>query len=206
MTIRQLTQGLKRVKTELRESKTRSKDLGEELDLYLIKICDMEDEHEQRERDYLDQLQTQNNRIEELKALLAEFCVCETGSTCKACESTNDLDQEEPTFSFRWYQREAKRTAASTSTGEALCATGLGVAGEAGEVADYIKKVLLHGHELDKDKLVGELGDVLWYIALGASTIGIELHEVDARNIEKLRKRYPNGFSTEASINRSPEE
>jgi NTP pyrophosphatase (non-canonical NTP hydrolase) len=84
---------------------------------------------------------------------------------------------------------------------KAMCA--LGVAGEAGEVADYMKKVLFHGISMDREKLVKELGDVCWYIATLAHECSIPLAEVLEKNIEKLKKRYPAGFSTEASIARA---
>jgi len=205
MTVRQLTQRLKQVRKELEASKARSSELGEALDEHTNKITELEEEYEQRERELLDEQQAKQNRIEELESILNELCVCEAGESCKACENSAHLDQKEPTFSFRWYQREAYRTAGHDSHSEGLCAVGLGVAGEAGEVADYLKKVLLHGHTLDKDKLVKELGDVMWYIALAASIIDVPLSEIASRNIEKLRKRYPDGFSPQASINR-PEE
>lgn len=83
-----------------------------------------------------------------------------------------------------------------------LAINALGVAGEAGEVADLVKKHVGHGHALDRDKLAKELGDVLWYVAALAHDIGIDLSTVAALNIEKLRRRYPDGFSTERSINR----
>ena len=79
----------------------------------------------------------------------------------------------------------------------------LGLTGEAGEVADSIKKVIFHGHKSDYEALVKELGDVCWYIALLCHAIGVPLEEVMSRNIEKLEKRYPEGFSESASINRS---
>lgn len=78
----------------------------------------------------------------------------------------------------------------------------LGLAGEAGEVADYIKKVVGHNHPLDKDTLVKELGDVLWYVAELCSTVGVSMGDVADKNIAKLRARYPEGFSSERSINR----
>lgn len=79
----------------------------------------------------------------------------------------------------------------------------LGLAGEAGEVCDLFKKHFGHGHHLDRDKVVKELGDVLWYVSAVASLQGISLQEIADKNIEKLTKRYPNGFSSEASINRT---
>lgn len=85
----------------------------------------------------------------------------------------------------------------------AMSMAALGLAGEAGEVVDYLKKVIHHGHDLDREKLARELGDVLWYIAETASTAGISLHEVASRNIDKLSKRYPEGFTSERSQNRA---
>jgi NTP pyrophosphatase (non-canonical NTP hydrolase) len=78
----------------------------------------------------------------------------------------------------------------------------LGLCGEAGETADIVKKHFFQGHDLDKEDLKNEMGDCLWYIAVLAHSAGIELHEVARYNIEKLKKRYPDGFSFEKSINR----
>jgi len=97
------------------------------------------------------------------------------------------------------YQQLAKRTANETLITNFL----LGLAGEAGEVVDYMKKVLYHGHLLDLDKLSKELGDVLWYISQIALYYDLELNKVALDNIEKLKARYPKGFSTERSINRA---
>lgn len=83
-----------------------------------------------------------------------------------------------------------------------LTMASLGLAGESGEVADYIKKVAFHSHDLDEDKVVGELGDILWYIALAARTLGVSLDAVALKNITKLSARYPDGFSSERSRNR----
>lgn len=85
-----------------------------------------------------------------------------------------------------------------------IASLGLGVTGEAGEVADLIKKFIGHGHNLDHDKLSNELGDTLWYIAVIADHVGISLSSIAEINIEKLKKRYPEGFSEEASKHRAP--
>lgn len=69
-------------------------------------------------------------------------------------------------------------------------------------MADIIKKHIGHGHPLDTEKVHKELGDVLWYVAVLARRIGSTLEDVAASNVEKLRKRYPEGFSSERSINR----
>ncbi len=79
----------------------------------------------------------------------------------------------------------------------------LGLLGEAGEVGEYVKKAVFHRHTLNRDKLKKELGDVLWYLAALCTNLDLELEEVMAANIEKLAERYPDGFSSEASINRS---
>ena len=78
----------------------------------------------------------------------------------------------------------------------------MGLCGESGEAIDIVKKWLAQGHELDRDKLKKELGDICWYVAETATALGFELEDVMAANIEKLRKRYPEGFAAERSINR----
>ena len=78
----------------------------------------------------------------------------------------------------------------------------MGLCGESGEAIDIVKKHHFHGHTLDKDKLIKELGDVAWYLAETATALDIDLEEVLTQNIEKLKKRYPEGFETEKSIMR----
>ena len=78
----------------------------------------------------------------------------------------------------------------------------MGLCGESGEAIDLVKKWLAQGHELDRDKLIKEIGDVAWYIAEIATALDVELEDVLERNIEKLKKRYPDGFTYEDSLNR----
>lgn len=78
----------------------------------------------------------------------------------------------------------------------------MGLNGEAGECVDILKKVLFQGHELDKQHLAEELGDVLWYVAISANAIGYPLESIMIMNRDKLRKRYPEGFEVERSVNR----
>ena len=78
----------------------------------------------------------------------------------------------------------------------------MGLSGESGEVTDLIKKELFHGHSEDYDGIEKELGDVLHYLSGLATMYGLSLEEIAIANIEKLKKRYPDGFSQEASINR----
>ncbi len=110
-----------------------------------------------------------------------------------------------PKITFKEYQELAERTARrkpEDANQERYANFGMGLAGEAGEVCDYLKKVVFHGHELDKEKLAVELGDCLWYIATLANTAGISLEKVAEMNILKLKCRYPEGFSVDRSINR----
>ncbi len=78
----------------------------------------------------------------------------------------------------------------------------MGLAGEAGEVVEPLKKHLYHGHSLDIGVLKKELGDVLFYVAALCNTWGVDMGEAMEENIAKLAKRYPNGFSTKASVER----
>ncbi len=85
---------------------------------------------------------------------------------------------------------------------EMLVNSVMGLNGEAGEAIDIVKKHLFHGHELNKEALIKELGDIAWYLAEAAHALDVDLEMILSLNIEKLKKRYPEGFSTEASINR----
>lgn len=79
----------------------------------------------------------------------------------------------------------------------------MGLCSESGEAIDIVKKWLAQGHELDKEKLAKELGDVAWYLAETAYALDIPLDEILQGNIDKLKKRYPEGFRTEDSLNRT---
>jgi NTP pyrophosphatase (non-canonical NTP hydrolase) len=106
-------------------------------------------------------------------------------------------------MNFNEYQRLAQRTSSKKNSVIDKVLNGLmGLNGEAGECIDIFKKYFYQGHELDKEKLIDELGDVLWYIAETCTGIGVTMEEVAKRNIEKLRKRYPDGFEVERSVNR----
>jgi NTP pyrophosphatase (non-canonical NTP hydrolase) len=78
----------------------------------------------------------------------------------------------------------------------------VGLNGEIGEVTDIFKKHLFHGHDLDMDHLKEELGDVMFYIVNLATIFNIDMSEVLKMNVDKLLKRYPNGFNSQDSINR----
>lgn len=105
-------------------------------------------------------------------------------------------------MTFDEYQLAAMSTASTSSSSLGIVIAALGLAGESGEAADHVKKWLAQGHDLDRDQLAGVIGDVLWYVALAAESIGFTLDEIAVRNIEKLRARYPDRFSSEASRGR----
>lgn len=109
-------------------------------------------------------------------------------------------------MNFNEYQELASRTL-NTERGVELTLVNMsmGLVGESGETVDYMKKVLFQGHDFDVEKLASELGDVLWYVAGMCTTLNINLEEVAEYNIQKLVKRYPEGFKTEDSVNRVQE-
>lgn len=102
------------------------------------------------------------------------------------------------------YQKLALVTANKDSQ-DLILNGALGLSGESGEVADIVKKHLFQGHELDQEKIVNELGDICWYIAIMAHGLGVDFESVLIGNIEKLKKRYPSGFDVERSLHREVE-
>lgn len=112
------------------------------------------------------------------------------------------LDNENDKVDFNLYQQLAQRTSNTNTKSDKIENGLMGLNGEAGEAMDVLKKYYFQGHELDKDKLIDELGDVLWYIAETCQGLEISMEEVARRNIGKLYKRYPKGFEVDRSVNR----
>ena len=79
----------------------------------------------------------------------------------------------------------------------------MGLCGESGEAIDIVKKWLAQGHELDKEKLAKELGDICWYLAETATALDLSLEDIMCANIEKLKRRYPEGFDSARSVTRT---
>lgn len=101
------------------------------------------------------------------------------------------------------YQKAAMETLnPALNQKEVLINSVMGLCGESGEAIDIVKKWLMQGHELDKEHLVKELGDVAWYLAEAATALDVPLEVIFQGNLDKLRRRFPNGFNTEASVNR----
>lgn len=103
------------------------------------------------------------------------------------------------------YQTAALRTAQTGkfSASDLLLNSALGLCGESGEVADLVKKHLFQGHDLDLNHVAKELGDISWYLAVGAYAIGLDLETIFLMNKEKLEARYPDGFSAHRSLHRA---
>lgn len=106
-------------------------------------------------------------------------------------------------MTFNDYQKEALRTASNAGNSLPRVLNGaLGLCGEAGEFADILKKHYYQGHDLDEGHLAKELGDILWYVAVAADALGIDLDTIAEMNVLKLQDRYPDGFDAERSQNR----
>ncbi len=102
------------------------------------------------------------------------------------------------------YQKLAMRTCnlLHSPLGDMACHAVFGLTSEAGEVAGIFQK-WYQGHELDEEHLMKEIGDCLWMIAELCSAYGFSLEYVMQLNIDKLRARYPDGFSEEKSLHRA---
>lgn len=154
---------------------------------------------------------------------------CQDRAAVEAALAREDFDPDAKDYLERMsldeYQREALKTAprgdeafgpsveaalrmVASSTADVLrkkldqMIWSLGLVGEAGEFADLMKKVHGHGKKLDRETAIKELGDVMWYVAALAASLDTTLSEVARVNVEKLRERYPNGFSIQASSER----
>ena len=93
------------------------------------------------------------------------------------------------------YQLSALRTANTALTAdERLMDAAAGLAEEAGEVLGLIRKRIYQRRETPREKLVEELGDVLWCLAMTAESLGTTLEEVATANVAKLQRRHPDGF------------
>lgn len=79
----------------------------------------------------------------------------------------------------------------------------IGLATEAGEMLDAIKRAVFYGAELDRTNLVEELGDLEWYMAVIREALGVDQEEVQRINIDKLRARYPEKFTQEHALSRN---
>lgn len=102
-------------------------------------------------------------------------------------------------YNLRQYQQLCKKTAKRYNSKEKEIFTwGLGLSGEAGDVAGCIKKTFSHNND-QRSGIKENLGDTLWYLAMIANFFKWDLEEILGENIEKLKARYPKGFSEKAA-------
>jgi NTP pyrophosphatase (non-canonical NTP hydrolase) len=95
------------------------------------------------------------------------------------------------------YQRMCKMTAKKFDNEDKEILTwGLGIAGEAGDVASCIKKTFIHDND-QRQGIRENIGDTLWYAAMICNYFNWNMEEILEENIEKLKKRYPKGFTIE---------
>ncbi|HDK27887.1 MAG TPA: nucleotide pyrophosphohydrolase [Candidatus Atribacteria bacterium] len=101
------------------------------------------------------------------------------------------------------YMREVRRTRPELNgLSQHRINSIMGVAGEAGELLDLIKKVEFQGHPYDHEKVIEELGDILWYLVYFMDISSVSVDDIINYNVAKLRVRYPQGFSPQDSIKR----
>lgn len=116
------------------------------------------------------------------------------------------------------YQKEAARTDPCATTADILRATEsaeqvnvpqllnacVGLSGETGEFNELVKKYVFHKAQFDIEHAKKELGDVCWYLAQACNALGVQLGEVMQLNVDKLRKRYPEGFDEWRANHKEP--
>lgn len=100
------------------------------------------------------------------------------------------------------FQQLSKRTAPTKGHKENLINFSVSTCEEAGELLGVLKKYLFHDNPINKEKLIGEMGDLLWYLCNIATEFEIDMSEILEFNINKLWTRYPNGFNPEDSFKR----
>ena len=106
------------------------------------------------------------------------------------------------------YQQLSKRTLIDkpteplTDKEHMIIWNAIGIAGEAGEINDLVKKGIFHQHGLDVAEVAEEIGDLMWYVAALCTKLELNLSNILKYNVAKLEKRYPDGFSSEDSRNR----
>lgn len=101
-----------------------------------------------------------------------------------------------------WYSQEVWRTSPPLMDEKAKMMGPIGLASEAGEALDLLKKHWFQGHALDRTKLVKELGDVMWYMQYTLNAYELTWDEILTANVQKLRARFPGGFSPADSTSR----
>ena len=116
-------------------------------------------------------------------------------------QNATDEKKQGKKMNVNEYQKAAMTTVnPEFSKRDALINSVMGLCGESGEAIDIVKKWMAQGHELDREHLIRELGDIAWYLAEAATALDVSLEDVLQANIDKLKKRYPAGFEVQRSL------
>ena len=105
-------------------------------------------------------------------------------------------------MNFKTYLVESERTLADKGKDTNVLHGTIGICTEAGEILDAIKKSMFYGKPIDKVNIKEEIGDVMWYIAILCREFNLEMEDVLQTNINKLKARYPDKFTSENALNR----
>lgn len=164
---------------------------------YWMNICKMNARQEAKGLDKYGEPLEENTTLTTVQRI--EHLQEELIDALKYCEHLKAVSNDGITAND--YQRAAMRTAGDDTENYLLNGV-MGLCGESGEVIDLVKKHLYQGHELDKTKVAEETSDCLWYCALIATAIDMNLGDIMQLNIDKLKRRYPAGFDKARSVNR----
>jgi NTP pyrophosphatase (non-canonical NTP hydrolase)/predicted RNA-binding Zn-ribbon protein involved in translation (DUF1610 family) len=171
--------------------------------IYLVKVEEIEELEVQDMYELCPNCENEVKITNEFKLQICPECgkPIKPCAMCDECMENCPLDEIKE-MTANEYQDLAMKTAPPLSYNDKLLNGALGLAGESGEIADHIKKGNFQGHDIQGVYLFKELGDVMWYVALMCSALGVSMSEVMEMNINKLKQRYPEGFDSERSRNR----
>ena len=119
-----------------------------------------------------------------------------------------DAVTSDPSKDFKFFIESLNNLDREGSNINRLTTAAVGISAEGGEFMEIVKKMVFQGKPWNADNrehLIIELGDVLWYVAQACMALDVSFDDVVARNVEKLKKRYPGGeFDIYYSENRKP--
>lgn len=108
-------------------------------------------------------------------------------------------------MNFKTYLTESQRTLIEKGKDMNMLHGAIGIGTEAGELLDAFKRNIFYGKPLDRVNIKEELGDIMWYIAILCRELDLDMDDILQTNIDKLRARYPEKFSSEHALNRDLE-
>ena len=103
---------------------------------------------------------------------------------------------------FKTYLTESQRTLIEKGKDMNMLHGAIGIGTEAGELLDTFKRNIFYGKPLDTVNIKEELGDIMWYVAILCRELELDMDDVLQTNIDKLRARYPEKFTSHHALNR----